>query len=74
MLLEVPFTLMEGGKITSRSFKKLAYNYEKSHFIAEPLNYRDLVYAASNELKLGNMKECFDRLSEIDIWREIGNS
>jgi hypothetical protein len=30
MLLEVPFTLMEGGKITSRSFKKLAYNYEKS--------------------------------------------
>jgi len=28
MLLEVPFTLMEGGKITSRSFKKLAYQYE----------------------------------------------
>lgn len=27
MILEVPFTLSEGGKITSRSFKKLAYQY-----------------------------------------------
>lgn len=74
MVLEIPFTLLEGGKITSRSFKKVAYQYERSHFIAEPLNYRDLVYAASQELKRGNMKECFEKLSEIDIWNEIGNS
>lgn len=62
MVIEVPFTLTEGGKITSRSFKKLAYQYEKSHFLAEPLNYRDLVYAASNDLKLGNMNGCFEKL------------
>jgi len=37
------------------------------------LHYRDLVYAASTELKLGNMKECLDKLREINIWNEIGN-
>lgn len=30
MVLEIPFTLLEGGKITSRSFKKVAYQYERS--------------------------------------------
>jgi hypothetical protein len=30
MILEVPFTLIEGGKITSKSFKKVAYQYERS--------------------------------------------
>lgn len=30
MILEVPFTLTEGGRITSKSFKKVAYQYERS--------------------------------------------
>lgn len=30
MILEVPYTLTEGGKITSKTFKKIYYEYERS--------------------------------------------
>ncbi len=32
MLLEVPYTLMEGGRITSKTFKKFIYEYERNVF------------------------------------------
>lgn len=56
MIIEIPYTLTEGGRVTSKTLKRLFNEYEKSHFIAEPLNYRDIIYAASNDLKLGNWK------------------
>lgn len=74
MVLEVPYTLTEGSRISSKTFKRLFYEYERSHFIAEPLKYRDLVYAASNELKLGNWNLCLNHLLDIKIWKELGNS
>ena len=30
MLLEIPYTLMEGGRITSKTFKRFTYEYEKN--------------------------------------------
>jgi len=47
MVLEIPYTLEDGGRITSKTLKKVYEHYEKSHFIAEPLNSRDLIYSAS---------------------------
>lgn len=71
MILEIPYTLTEGGKITAKTFKKVYFEYERSHFIAEPLNHRDLIYAASSELKQGNWRECYNRLLELSIWKEM---
>jgi hypothetical protein len=30
MLLEIPYTLTEGGRITSKTFKKFTYEYERN--------------------------------------------
>jgi hypothetical protein len=30
MLLETPYTLMEGGRITSKTLKRFTYEYERS--------------------------------------------
>ena len=30
MLLETPYTLTEGGRITSKTFKRFIYEYERS--------------------------------------------
>ena len=74
MVLEIPYTLEDGGRITSKTLKKVYEHYEKSHFIAEPLNSRDLIYSASKELQKANWKECFERLLELNMWRQMRNS
>lgn len=59
MLNEMPYFFKNGGRVTSKTFKRIYEQYEKSHFVAEPLTSRDIIYAASKELQKANWKSCY---------------
>lgn len=74
MLLELPYMLTEGGRITSKTFKKFYYEYERNYFIEESLNNRDLIYSASLKLRSGDWQGSFDRLSQLNFWQTFPNA
>lgn len=71
MIQEVPYMLTENGRITSKTFRKLIIDYERSYFVAEPIRNKDLIYAAHKCLKSANWKECYQRLLELSFWKEM---
>ena len=73
MLNEIPYTFVDGGRITSKTFKKIYEPYERSYFIAEPLSSRDMIYSACKELQKANWKECYNRLLELELWKQLRN-
>ena len=74
MLNEMPYFFKHGGRITSKTFKRIYDIYERSHFIAEPLSSKDIIYSAAKELQKSNWKECYEKLVELDFWKHLRNA
>lgn len=74
MLNELPYFFKTGGRITSKTFKRVYEQYEKSPFIAEPLSSKDIIYSATKLLQKAKWRECYEKLLELDMWRHIRNA
>lgn len=64
MLLEIPNFAQQdpneiNKKIISKHFRNLLAFYERQPFVGPPEQYKDFIYAASNDLLKGNWSGCF---------------
>ncbi len=56
---------------TEQLIWKISTRFYIQHFVAEPLNNKGFIYAASSELKNGNWKECWENILRLSIWSAL---
>eukprot|EP01016_Furgasonia_blochmanni_P011697 TRINITY_DN1540_c0_g1_i1.p1 TRINITY_DN1540_c0_g1~~TRINITY_DN1540_c0_g1_i1.p1 ORF type:complete len:871 (-),score=366.55 TRINITY_DN1540_c0_g1_i1:74-2686(-) len=75
MLLEIPNLAADPNdnqkKVISKNFRKLLEIFERNYFNSPPENFRDYIYAASQELTKGNWRKCYDYLISMKLWDDL---
>jgi len=75
MLIEVPNNIYDSNNLNiknlNKTFKSLLQFYEKNYFIGSPESNKDYIYYAKKALMQGNWSECYDLLTNLNIWTKI---